>query len=130
MSDDAKRREELHRQLHEYRRQKLARVFGRARWARRIVAIFLVASFALWAGEAMLERGATLDSYHHLCRQSQDGGSLEAARGLASERRMSFDQDPETRSRDVFVLRPYPSWPFEPGCRFEAREARVYRLSP
>ncbi|MBI3555856.1 MAG: hypothetical protein HY074_06310 [Deltaproteobacteria bacterium] len=88
-------------------------------------------AFMFWCTMNQTEDQIMLDRFNNTCRSVKDGESLEAVRGLASERQLIFDEDSGSAgytADPVYVLRPSTDWPERFGCRFEARQARVYRL--
>ena len=71
-----------------------------------------------------------MDHYHEACAGIADGAPLAAGREIASAKGLVFEEDAYTswrRDESIYVLKPDASWPDRLGCRFEVRDAQLFR---
>lgn len=90
------------------------------------VGLFSMVSISVFNDELRMQY------FKELCSWLEPGVELEAARGLASEKGLVFEQDPyESVNADVptYVLRPDRDWPLRYGCRMQVKQAVIQKIS-
>jgi hypothetical protein len=122
----------MSRQLTQAERKKiLDKIRQRFRKTFQMICIGVALGYALVATMHQLEAGSRVDAYHELCRSLEVGQDVSALRGIASERQLLFEEDPDfsrVTNDQVYVIRPDADWSRRYGCRFTSREARVLKV--
>ncbi len=122
--------QEILAEIAAYKELRRNRIRHRFKLGLQFGAVLTGVLFVLWCTISRTEDRIELDRFNNICSSIKDGQLLEAVRGLASEQQLLFEEDSGSSSltpHPIYVMRPSASWPERFGCRFEAREARVYR---
>ena len=70
------------------------------------------------------------ERFHEVCGTIENGTKLEQGRFLAADRGLVFEEDEDALRRtnySIYSLRPDNLWPVRLGCRFEVRDAQLFR---